>query len=107
MQLKIQSKICPELEITFNDKVKNISIINSYTIRDNKIKQKILEEINQELKNNNIAFNRTINSQRIEWKGHNVLYRMNYEPKRTGSVDINEDETFVRRILYGVLSIFE
>lgn len=97
----------PELEVVYNKEIKNIHIKDSYLIVNDKEKNIILQEINNQLKNQNIVFNRTIPSQLREWKGHNTLYQFNYKRSSTGSVDINENETLIRKILFTILGLFE
>lgn len=82
----------------------NVHIEDSYLIRSNETKKEILTAI---LSNTIFAYKRTIGSWLREWRAHNVLYRWGYQPDRTKSVDLNEDETQIRKIGYFLLSIFE
>ena len=82
----------------------NVHIEDSYLIRSNETKKEILTII---LSNTVFAYNRTIGSWLREWRAHNVLYRCGYQPDRTKSVDLNEDETQIRKIGYFLLSIFK
>ena len=107
MIINIKSETAPELYIRYNTESKNIHIHNSYLIKNKQIKKAILEEINSYLKNENIIFKRSLNSQLSEWSAHNILYKMNLWVNRTAHVDINENETWWRKMLYSVLAIFE
>lgn len=82
----------------------NVHIEDSYLIRSNETKKEILTII---LSNTVFAYKRTIGSWLREWRAHNVLCRWGYQPDRTKSVDLNEDETQIRKIGYFLLSIFE
>ena len=106
-ELIIKTNTCPELYIVYNTINKNIHIKNSYLITNDKIKRMILQEINYQLKNQNITFNRSFTSQLHEWKGHNTLYQWNYKRSSTQSVDINENESTMRKIGFTILSWFE
>lgn len=52
------------------------------------------------------GYSRTFKSQYREWKAHNVLYKCKVLPKRTGSVDMDQNETKLRKFGYAVLSLF-
>lgn len=82
----------------------NIHIENSYLIHSNETKREILTTI---LANTVFTYKRTVASWLKEWRAHNVLYRWGIELDRTKSVDLNEDETWARRVGYFFLSIFE
>lgn len=40
-----------------------------------------------------------------EWKAHNFLFELDVERERTHDVDLNNNETFVRRFAYYLLSL--
>lgn len=52
------------------------------------------------------GYTRTPESEYQEWRAHNILYRIGYEPDRTGNVDIDQNEPKWRRFVYALLSIF-
>lgn len=52
------------------------------------------------------GYSRTFQSQFREWKAHNLLYKFGIFPKRTGSVDIDQNESLFRRFVYAILSLF-
>ena len=105
--MKIIINEYPELDIEYNEQSKNIRIINSYTIIKDRDKKIILQAINYQLKNQGIIFKRTIDSQLYEWKGHNVMYKWHLFRSHTTNVDINENESWWKRVCYTILSIFE
>ena len=92
--------------IMYNMTEKNIHIEDSYKIRDISEMKEILELIGSEALRCCIPYKRSISSWLREWKAHNYLYDMNYEKDRTGSVDLNEDESLIRRIGYFFLALF-
>lgn len=52
------------------------------------------------------GYTRTAGSEYREWRAHNFLYRLGIARERTGSVDIDQNESKLRRFIYAVLSIF-
>lgn len=52
------------------------------------------------------GYTRTAASEYREWRAHNVLYRLGIARARTGSVNIDQNESRLRRFGYAVLSIF-
>ena len=86
-----------------------VSIKNSYLVDNNDDIKAVLEYIHglddyKKLKE--YGYDRTLQSEFYEWKGHNALYKLGYKHSRTGSVDINQDEPMWRRLVYRILSIF-
>lgn len=97
-----------ELTVTFNVEILNIHIKDSYQV---KTKSEINEMLDKIITNEyfsllfNNGFTRAKASMMREWKAHNVLYRSGIFKERTGSVDLNQDESLVRRIGYFFLSL--
>lgn len=86
-----------------------ISIKNSYRVRGRaEIKSALACIRNMPEYKTLLAagYNRTAASEYSEWRAHNILYQLGYERDRTGSVDIAQNESKLRRIAYAVLSIF-
>jgi hypothetical protein len=86
-----------------------VSIKNSYLVDNNDDIKAVLEYIHgldgyKKLKE--YGYDRTLQSEFYEWKGHNALYKLGYQRSRTGSVDIDQDEPMWRRVVYAILSIF-
>ena len=52
------------------------------------------------------GYTRTFQSEYREWKAHNVLYHLGVAKWSTGSVDIDQNESKLRRFMYAILSIF-
>ena len=100
------------MQIQYNDKIidyqlsaSNISIKNSYLITDKKQMQDIVQAIRIAAFEQGYEYKRTNSSWVREWVAHNLLYSWNIAPERTGTVDLNEDETIFRRVCYFFLSL--
>ena len=52
------------------------------------------------------GYTRTFESEYREWKAHNFLYNIGFQRKRTGTVDIDQNEPKLCRFIYAILSIF-
>ena len=50
------------------------------------------------------VYSRTNQSWANEWEAHNLLFKLGICPTRTKDVDLNEDETALRKIGYFLLS---
>ena len=97
------------LKVTFDYDNLNIHIQDSYQIEDKKELEKAVDHIVESAcfeTLTGIGYTRTRNSLIREWKAHNVLYRKGHEQKRTGSVDLDQHESCIRRIAYFFLSLF-
>ena len=81
----------------------NIHIENSYQIPNNKVRLflvKLLRALRYQ-----IRYKRTIDSWEKEWIAHNRLYKLGLYRDHTKDVDLNEDESKKRLIVYNILSI--
>ena len=85
----------------------NVHIVTSFQITDRKDKEKVLDYILKVAKEYGFEYKRSKKSWIREWSAHNTLYQWNYQKERTGSVDLNEDESFLRRFCYFFLALFE
>lgn len=102
MEVKIN-----DVNITVSFLKGNIYIKDSYQIKNDKDKEYLLDTIinsNEYITGN---YSRTKTSYLREWKAHNALYEWGVSPERTGSVDLNNDESLLRRICYFFLSKLE
>ncbi len=52
------------------------------------------------------GYTRTPESEYQEWRAHNFLYRIGYKRERTKHVDIDQNESELRKFIYAILSIF-
>ena len=93
---------------SFDKERLNIHVKDSYLIHD---KTAIAEAVDsiiecpdfQQMRD--LGFTRTRQSMINEWIAHNFLYYKGYQRDRTGSVDLNESESELRRLVYWILSI--
>ena len=86
-----------------------VRIRDSYLINNNSDIKTVLEYIrslDEYKKLKEYGYTRTPASEFNEWKVHNFLYKLGYKPERTGSVDIDQNESKFHRFVYAVLSIF-
>ena len=84
----------------------NVHIMDSYKVRKTSDMKAILEIIREEATNRGFTYKRSVSSWLREWKAHNLLSDKDIEFSRTSSVDVNEGETFFRRLAYFILSLF-
>ena len=97
------------IQVTMNIEDLNIHIKNSYQVIYSKDIEQIIDMIINKSCYKYLAaagYTRTKKSLIREWKAHNVLYRWGYEKERTGSVDLDQNESRGRRIAYFFLSWF-
>ena len=92
------------IQILFNEK--NIHIEDSYRIKDERDMKTILWIVRNASSNRGIFYTRNSKSWLREWKAHNILYKMGIFKKRTISVDLDENESWFRRVGYFFLSLF-
>lgn len=82
----------------------NVHIVDSYKIRRKTAMKKFLRIIRDEAKKQGYNYKRFESCWYIEWQAHNYLYDKGVERERTGSVDLNEDESRWKIISYSVLA---
>ena len=70
----------------------NYKIYSSYLINDRDDRNTILNVLKIYNTLNNFEFDRSMESMRIEWSVHNLLYNMGIERNRTRDVDLNNDD---------------
>lgn len=90
--------------LTVNYSSNNVHIYNSHLVAKTHIKDWV-KEIKAFGIENGYVYSRSDRSWINEWKAHNLLFKWNIEPNRTKDVDLNEGETFLRKIGYFLLSI--
>jgi hypothetical protein len=97
------------VKVAINIESLNIQIKDSYKIKKTGNIKAVMDLIFQSNAYEKLAaagYTRTKESLIREWKAHTVLYRWRYKTEQTGTVDLNQNETRGRRILYTILSIF-
>lgn len=63
----------------------------------------ILDHILDQLPADHPVKAKSKNALLLEWSAHNLLYRLNYHPDQTKSVDLNVGESWIHRICYFIL----
>lgn len=81
----------------------NMIILDSYRIKTLKEQKEILKCLLEYEALYPTDWDRSLYSMELEWTIHNILYDLDYEKERTKSVDLNNDDEFV----YRVLSLFQ
>lgn len=81
---------------------KNVRIIDSYKITDTEKMKQILNEI---MKNPNYKLTRKINDLIDEWQFHNFAYKIHLFRKHSKDVDLSENESLFRRIVYKIFGM--
>ena len=97
------------VQVTIDTENQNIYIQNSYTVTRTKDMKEIIDIIMSKDCYKTLCgtgYNRTKRSMIREWKAHNVLHENDFEINRTTSVDIDQKESPLRKILYAILSLF-
>lgn len=89
-----------ELKIKYNEKTKNVKIVNSYLIKKRKSMQIYLIFNYLTIR----KVNRSIPSCLNEWVAHNRLYRLGLFKERCRDTDFTMNESLFRRICYWILS---
>ena len=91
------------MAITKEKKSMNHQVKNSYTYTNDEIER----QVNELYAYYKLSHKRSINSYIREWKAHNWLYRHNLFTSHTRDVDLNDDESLLRRIGYFIVSLLE
>ena len=99
-------------DISYNDVViydneKSMKIFSSYKIEDKNQRNDIINILKDYEIKNNTKNSRSIESMRMEWFVHNLLYKLNYKTERTRDVDFEnkEEETYNKKVLSRFLKI--
>ena len=82
--------------VKVNLTVNNTSIIDSYKIKSVNDMMDILEFY--------AIHHRGIIGMINEWRAHNLLYNLHIKRDRTGTVDLNKDQSIWAKIAYAILS---
>ena len=70
----------------------NMKIVSSHQIDDKDIQNTILYIIDEYEKEYPTAWDRSIESMRIEWHAHNFFYKLNFKKTNTADVDFETSE---------------
>ena len=109
VQTNVDTDVC-ELNVSFRfSNNPCLSIKDSYRVAKGADIKKALETIHGMMEYQRLqqsGYTRTFKSEYQEWKAHNFLYRIGYKKDRTGSVDIDQNESKLRKFIYAICSIF-
>ena len=98
---------CEAVFSSVDSKSLNICVKNSYKIKYSDDIENLLKMIrnNPTFTEFKIAgYKRTLLSMRREWEAHNLLYKLGIFKANTGSTDLENNESFILKAGYAVLS---
>ncbi len=84
---------------------KNVHIVDSYKIRKKADMNEIVKLIRAEATKKGFKYKRSNSSWVTEWRAHNYMYEKGMEKTRTGSVDLNENESKLKLLSYSAMSL--
>lgn len=91
-----------KLNYSINKEQGNCHIVDSYKItKKGDMRVFISENLNEEP-----FTERSVESYVREWRAHNLLYELDFCRERTKDVDLNVDESIIKRIGYFILSMW-
>ena len=83
-----------------------ITIANSYRITSKTDMKLFVEHLRVRFSESKVFSKRTTKSLINEWRVHNLLYSLGISKERTQSVDLNQSQSTMCKILYTILSPF-
>lgn len=83
----------------------NVHIVNSYKIKKKADMEAIVKLIRAEATKKGFKYKRSNSSWVTEWRAHNYMYERGMEKARTGSVDLNENESKLKLLSYSTMSL--
>lgn len=83
----------------------NVHIVDSYKIRKKADMNGIVVTIRAEAKKKGYTYKRSNNSWVTEWRAHNYMYDKGQQRARTGSVDLNDNESRLKLLAYSAQSL--
>ena len=83
----------------------NVQIVNSYKIKKKADMNAIVKAIRAEATKKGFKYKRSNSSWVTEWRAHNYMYDKGKERARTGSVDLNENESKLKLLSYNAMSL--
>lgn len=100
MQIQHNNKV-----IEYRLSASNIQIKDSYLITSQKQMRNIVQAIRMAAYEEGYEYKRTNDSWVREWAAHNLLYDWHVKRDRTGDVDLNENESSLKRLCYYLFSL--
>ena len=107
--MNIKTIYYKEYKVTFNYDILNIHIENSHELYTRQEVEEALTYIHSTFEYKKLVsmgYTRTLKSQIDEWRAHNVMWSWGYKRNRTGSVDLNQNESKFRKIIYSIIAFF-
>ena len=94
-------------DILINENEESMRVLSSYEIEDKDKRNDILCILKDYEENNKSIHNRSLESMRLEWYIHNLLYDLHIKRSRTKDVDFenNEENIYNSKVLKKVLNI--
>ena len=83
----------------------NIQIVDSYKIRKKADMNGIVKAIRAEAKKIGLTYKRSNSSWVKEWRAHNYMYDKGMERSRTKTVDLNENESRAKLLIYSLMAL--
>lgn len=102
MEIILENKPNGNLKVCYSST--NVHINDSYIVGCKDIPSWV-QCIKSAGEQNGYTYSRSVQSWINEWKAHNLLFKLGVAPARTRDVDLNEDETMLRRVGYFLLSL--
>lgn len=84
----------------------NTSITDSYRIKRINDMVNVLKKIRNTCDNSYAIHKRSVFGMVNEWRVHNLLYFLHIKRRRTGTVDLNINQSIWAKIAYTLLSVF-
>ena len=103
--MKNDSILWNGISVSFSYASNSLCIVDSYRFKKSDM-MPILQAIRKTVATEGYLYSRSYESWETEWRAHNVLYDLGIARERTGSVDLNEDESKFRLFCYKILSVF-
>ena len=102
MEILLQSENKGNLKVRYSRT--NVHVYDSFMVPSKDIEFWVTYIVLQGDKSG-FVYSRSADSWIREWKAHNLLFKLGIEPARTRDVDLNEDETTIRKVGYFLLSL--
>lgn len=84
----------------------NTSIKDSYRVKNISEMKVIINKIRAEVPEDMAVHTRSMFGMINEWRAHNLLYTLGIKKDRTGTVDLDTNEPWYRKVGYAILSPF-
>lgn len=91
--------------ITYTATAKNVHVVNSYRITKKAEMNAIVKLLREGAKKLGYTYKRSNSSWVTEWRAHNYMYNKKIDRARTGSVDLNDNESKLKLLSYTALSL--